>query len=76
MPLVLCKSIKRQTGDRDSCGTLPGLDTWHFHCLLRPQPPGMAMGTWYLHCATGGSVVCVGVATLYHHWLRGQTAAL
>lgn len=39
-------------------------------------PPGPALNTWYLHCATGGSVVRVGMATLYHHRLRGQAATL
>lgn len=48
--------------------------------LLQPVDlaalPRAGLHTWYLHCATGGGVICIGMATLYHHRLRGKTATL
>lgn len=53
-----------------SCSISPSTDSGP------PSPAQHGPHTWDLHRAAGGSVVCVGMAALYHHRLGGKTATL
>lgn len=64
-------SIKWCTSD-----TIIEMKLFYRQRFFPPPPPRPVLSTWYLHCSTGGSVVCVGMATLHHHRLRGQATTL